>query len=1224
MNGFVSPLLHRGEVIGALSADNKYSQRSIHQEELTLVALFVSQAVVALANVQLFEEAKRQVEQLEELRRTTLAITSPLEYNVLLRTILTHATKLLKAKGSGFYKYYPDRKELEIIADLRPSSVGRIVRIGEGVVGRLVQKEQPYRIIDNYYEDPERMRDWAEDTVFCALLEVPVIWKGQMLGVLFVGDNVGRKFTDDDAELLISFADQAANTLINAESKEIVQSQRLEEKLSSATKEINGELGKTTLSERLELVAKHVLEILDAEASCVFLKHSPDCLRLEAAYGHVPGSREIGREYLICSGPRLGLVSHIASEGKSFREHGKALREHWASDGSAPGQLPSGERCSMMTVPLRKSISNKEQLFGLIRVENKRGKNGRPHYEIGFTKEDERILSNFAEIAMVAIENDTLVNELQEQRERWSQLVESSPNGIIALDRDGRVTEYNSKAQEILIHNRDEVINQHMDFLYYDEGEAQKIGDILHVHKGKIIKFPTSMRSKREENIPIHLSASWLYDAQRKRIGSVGYFEDLRDIKKLERQRTLLLQALRAVSRSENSTAGLQSLVEMLVSVLGHSFCRLLTQEGELELCVRAAYANPSRTPMLSWDPKLGQHISFADLQEAGVLPQNGTPRLLDRSQKEDLLVKYSYILELQQNLSALLVIPLQIDKQLIGLLEVGEMCENEHRVFTEEQIALVTAIAAQSTVLIHNMLLFEEAEAARERLQASFQASSKLLSASEPAKVLREIVESARVAADASGVRIILRDETGDPRIEVVTPERYQNPSFQVRWLDSIGVSWEVIRTGEPQIISDIDKSNLQINPALRREGTQALCCMPLLLQEETIGVMSFYYDHSRYFPPFEIEALQLFANQAAAAYDSARRLDQVKKSKYAAEMVARATALGGSEVTLESIAQKTKEAIDCDEVALYVYKQGFSEANYTISGQPSRVFGVTFRTYAELLPEIEPGLLLSKFLGYDEPYIPMQRLMDDLKKEFGKEWSIIMPLRVNEQKMGLMLVGYDAPHRFSLEELTSLELFAKQIAVAIHNSQLYRKAQKRASVLQALYEAGQVITSSLNAREILERMANQAWIPDHRSDHGIILNTWIKEGPMAVRIAGRSDNARAATHVTPVDKIDLRSEKGERIGLVGRAMTTGEVQWVVEQIHENPDYVTRHSDVQSELVVPVKVDDEVVGAINVEHPDEYAFDQEDIKSLQALAAQASVAISLPDTFINAFNIDI
>jgi hypothetical protein len=73
---------------------------------------------------------------------------------------------------------------------------------------------------------------------------------------------------------------------------------------------------------------------------------------------------------------------------------------------------------------------------------------------------------------------------------------------------------------------------------------------------------------------------------------------------------------------------------------------------------------------------------------------------------------------------------------------------------------------------------------------------------------------------------------------------------------------------------------------------------------------------------------------------------------------------------------------------------------------------------------------------------------------------------------------------------------------------------------------------------------------------------------------------------------------------------MVTGCTQRIVTNLKQDPDYVECHSHAQSELVVPIKIADEVIAVINLEHSDEHAFDQEDEQIVQALAAQASVAI--------------
>ena len=89
------PLIHQGQFIGALSADNKSSKRPIIEEELGPVTFFASHAAAAIMNARLFE-------QLESLRRTTLELTSLSGREELLHTIIERAVALLEPKAVGY------------------------------------------------------------------------------------------------------------------------------------------------------------------------------------------------------------------------------------------------------------------------------------------------------------------------------------------------------------------------------------------------------------------------------------------------------------------------------------------------------------------------------------------------------------------------------------------------------------------------------------------------------------------------------------------------------------------------------------------------------------------------------------------------------------------------------------------------------------------------------------------------------------------------------------------------------------------------------------------------------------------------------------------------------------------------------------------------------------------------------------------------------------------
>lgn len=305
------PLLQKDKVIGALSADNKFSHRRIREEELSPMTLFASQAAEALTNARLLAETKQQAEQLGALRNTALALTSQEALEPLLRTILADSVRLLQTKGGGIYKYHVEYGMLELIADYhRPHFVGRILQVGEGMAGRLVESRAPYMIVDDYPAWEGRAEPQRKDVqLFRSLLGIPLQWQWRILGVLLLGDDNRRKFTEKDASLLRAFGDHAAISLYNAElrAQDAAKLRRLE-RLSTATRDIADNLGATTLKERLQLIAKHVVDILGAEVSGVLLVDPlSGVLRLEAGYGHRKGSFEEGKNTRSTIGSREAL-----------------------------------------------------------------------------------------------------------------------------------------------------------------------------------------------------------------------------------------------------------------------------------------------------------------------------------------------------------------------------------------------------------------------------------------------------------------------------------------------------------------------------------------------------------------------------------------------------------------------------------------------------------------------------------------------------------------------------------------------------------------------------------------------------------------------------------------------------------------------------------------------------------------------------------------------------
>ena len=165
------------------------------------------------------EVAQERIGQMMTLHATSLAVASQLgaDPRELLADILRRSISLLDARAGTVYVRDPRHDDLEVVVceGLRGDYAGSRIRVGEGLAGRVAQTGQGL-LIDDYRAYPFRAAIY-DDEAFSAVIAVPLIHRGQVVGVLDVLDDAERRaFTDDDLWLLDLFAAQAAQAIENA------------------------------------------------------------------------------------------------------------------------------------------------------------------------------------------------------------------------------------------------------------------------------------------------------------------------------------------------------------------------------------------------------------------------------------------------------------------------------------------------------------------------------------------------------------------------------------------------------------------------------------------------------------------------------------------------------------------------------------------------------------------------------------------------------------------------------------------------------------------------------------------------------------------------------------------------------------------------------------------------------------------------------------------------
>jgi PAS domain S-box-containing protein len=143
------------------------------------------------------------------------------------------------------------------------------------------------------------------------------------------------------------------------------------------------------------------------------------------------------------------------------------------------------------------------------------------------------------------------------------RLVESSPDIIIAVDREGTITYYNDGARQNLGFDANEVIGQPCTRIYPTVEEARAVMKAMResATPGRIANHETRFLNKAGELIPISISGSLIHDDSGNEIGSIGY---ARDIRRMRQREQLATAGEIAVSLAHEINNPLESIINNL------------------------------------------------------------------------------------------------------------------------------------------------------------------------------------------------------------------------------------------------------------------------------------------------------------------------------------------------------------------------------------------------------------------------------------------------------------------------------------------------------------------------------------------------------------------------------------------------------------------------------------------------------------------------------------
>lgn len=411
--------------------------------------------------------------------------------------------------------------------------------------------------------------------------------------------------------------------------------------------------------------------------------------------------------------------------------------------------------------------------------------------------------------------------------------------------------------------------------------------------------------------------------------------------------------------------------------------------------------------------------------------------------------------------------------------------------------------------------------------------------------------------------------------------------------------IAGHVARDGVPRRIADVTGPDAPLAPPLHTETRSALC-VPLKIEGDVIGVLNVESDQPSAFTEADERLLTTLAGQLATTID---RLESAESARRQARQLAtiydvgrHITSILHLDVLLPEIVRLLAETLDLYnvEIALVEGRELVFHAGYggyietpPYGSSDDRVLigeGITGQAVARGETLRVGDVLVSP------AYIP-HPLLPEVRSELA------IPLRLKDRSIGVLSVKSDRVGGIDAEITSMLETLAAQVTAAVQNAQLYKAAQRQLrelTVLHGVAMAGAKVTDEDALIEQATDLIGEALYPDN---FGILL------------LNATSNMLHFHSSYRGVPPEDKAREIPIGHGITGQVARDGYPRRIADQLNAK-NCIIMNPAMRSELCVPLKVSDEIIGVVNAESTQEDSFTPEDERLLTTFANQLSTAI--------------
>jgi two-component system NtrC family sensor kinase len=656
-------------------------------------------------------------------------------------------------------------------------------------------------------------------------------------------------------------------------------------------------------------------------------------------------------------------------------------------------------------------------------------------------------------------------------------------------------------------------------------------------------------------------------------------------------------QALATINQALNETIDLSRLLQLMVDTISgiiNHIDRVIVHlyDESKELLTPAAVAGVTRDDRRSdLQMQAGEGI-------AGQVIKSGKPINVRDTQKDRRFIPNGGATHLR----SLLVAPIISNEVILGTISVSS---TKSEAFSNEDEHLLSMIGVQAALAIESARLFDETQERARYLEMLNNITNTALLASDSRDLLQNLADRLATLFGADECYIALWDEDRQAAIPAAS-YNFMRDEYHHLHVEpgEKTITQTVLNLGQPLVVEDTQTANV-ISNRLRVQLPEhkMLLALPLISGNQKLGAVHIGFNQTHQLTTEDLNFARQIGSQTALAIAKVQLLEAEQNRRQEAETLRDVTTTLTSTLEIDQvfnrILEQLQRAIDYDSASVFLLEnedarivavRGFTE--------PEQVVGTILDGNNPLFSKIRASrapIVLENTRGN-----PDWIEIEGIEQILG--WMGI-PLMSGDKVIGFLTIDSQSPGAYNQADTALAQAFANQAAVALQNARLYESTRRRLAESDTLFYISNLIVDSAepDVESILNMVVNQLW-----QNFGYY--------HVHVYLIDQESNALIANQGSGPIGTQLKDEGYQftsEEGIVGYAASVGEA-FMTNDVHDVLFFKPHPllPDVSAELAAPLRVRDQILGVLDVQHQPPNIFDEDDFRFLTTLADQIAVVL--------------